>query len=70
MDPIIGTWLVKVVAREPDPTLEIDRQLGAEPPATEPTAAPTNDQLEAAIVAGLAKELGLTVTASAERTDK
>jgi hypothetical protein len=70
MDPIIATWSVKVVAREADPTLDIDRQLGSEPPAAAPVEAPTNAQLEEAIVKGLAAELGLTVTASAERTDK
>lgn len=54
-DTIVATYLVRVTLRS-----------DAEP---EP-APPTNDSLEATIVAALEVELGLDVRASAERTDQ
>lgn len=71
MDPILATWAIKVVARHPAP-LEpaLAEAGGADLPDGSYGVPPTNAELEAAIVKGLGAELGLTVTATAERTDK
>ena len=66
---ITGSWLLKVHQHDEDKAVEVPAD-GSLSEAIESIAAPTIDELKAAVVAGLQKELGGTFTVSlAERTD-